>query len=489
MQNGIIMKRILSLSLIGLFVGLSQSLSAQQIPLYSNYFFTPYIYNPAQSGTSGSTELSAMYRRQWEGVQGAPQTAAIALNGNIGSDNVGYSVYGFNDEAGILQTYGFYGAYAYHVQLSENNFLSFGLAGGFMNSGLNQAAINASSTGDPILSGDFSGRGLFDINTGINLRLGNFQIGAAVPQLLGSPVRFVNQPDLEASYQTFRHYMFNIQYDFEIVPDRTTLSPMVMVRAAENVPVMVDAGAMLDLKNLFFVGAMYRSNYAVTGNLGFHINDQLTVGYAYDFSTNQYSANLGSTQEIMLTWRFGSNSSVERLENEVKRMRQMDRRRKDDMEQTIEDKMEEIKDELRREYEEAKRKIEEEGQSFEDAAEESNRERDRREQQQQQQRERDRAEKAASSDSQMDDAGASKVQAGSKGYYVTAGVFGSEANANRKAKSLKDKGLDAGVFLDSSNNMYYVFLFKFDTYQQAQQVRQSKAGGRYDGGLWIKVID
>lgn len=487
MKNGNVMKRILSLSIIGLLASSALTLKAQQIPLYSNYFFTPYIYNPAQSGTSGSTEVSAMYRRQWEGVQGAPQTAAIALNGNIGSDKVGYSVYGFNDEAGIIQTYGFYGAYAYHVQLSENNFLSFGLAGGFMNSGLNQAAINASSTGDPILSGDFSGRGLFDINTGINLRLGNFQIGAAVPQLLGSPVRFVNQPNLEAKYQTHRHFMFNTQYDFEIVPDRTVLSPMVMVRAAENVPVMVDAGAMLNLKNLFFVGAMYRSNYAVTGNLGFHINDQLTVGYAYDFSTNQYSANLGSTQEIMLTWRFGSNSSVERLENEVKRMRQMDRRRKDDMEQTIEDKMEEIKDDLRREYEEAKRKAEEDGQSLEESAEERRRQQEtQRNQQQQQQRDRSAQTK---DDSQMDAASASKVQPGSKGYYVTAGVFGSEANANRKAKSLRDKGLDAGVFLDSSNNMYYVFLFKFDTYQKAQQVRESKAGGRYDGGLWIKVIE
>ena len=480
------MKRILSISITCLLVGAALSVRGQQIPLYSNYFFTPYIYNPAQSGTSGSTELSAIYRRQWQGVQGAPQTAALALNGNIGSDKIGYSVYGFNDEAGVLQTYGFYGAYAYHVQLSENNFLSFGLAGGFMNSGLNNAAINASSAADPILSGDFTGRGLFDINTGINLRLGKFQIGAAVPQLLGSPVRFVNQPELEAQYNTIRHFMFNTQYDFEITPDRVVLSPMVMVRAAENVPIMVDAGAMLNLKNLFFVGAMYRSNYAVTGNIGYHLNDRLTVGYAYDFSINQYSANLGTSQEIMLTWRFGGDSRVERLESEVKRMRQMDRRRKDDMDQTIEEKMEEIKDELRREYEEARKKAEEEGQSLDQSAEERRR---RQEEERRQQQAAQRDQETRSTGSDLDAASASKVQAGSKGYYVTAGVFGSEANANRKAQSVKDKGMDAGVFRDPSNNMFYVFLFKFNTYQEAQQARASKVNGRYDGDLWIKVVE
>jgi type IX secretion system PorP/SprF family membrane protein len=482
------MKKIITTAIV-LCSGFFTGLQAQQVPLYSNYFFTPYVYNPAQSGTDGSTEVSAIYRRQWSGVQGAPQTAALALNGNIGSDNVGYSVYGFNDEAGIIQNYGFYGAYAYHLQLSEKNFLSFGLAGGFLNSGLNRTAIRTIDPNDPLLSGDYSGRGIFDINTGLNLRINKFQLGVAVPQLLGSPVRFVNQPELEANYRTIRHFMFNTQYDFEIQSDRTVLSPMVMVRAAENVPIMVDAGAMLNLKNIGFVGAMYRSDYAVTGNLGFHINDQLTIGYAYDFSTNQYSANLGTSQEIMLTWRFGSNTRVDRLENEVKRMRQMDRRRKDEMEETIDEKLEEIRDELRREYEKAKKEAEEEAQrtggttdrtAIDRAAEE------RRRQQEQQQRQQ---QQRSATDDDLSSSSASRVQAGSKGYYVTAGVFGSSANADRMAANLRGKGFDVGIFQDPGNNMYYVFLYKFNSYQEAQRVRESKANGRFTGDLWIKVVE
>lgn len=478
------MRKLLT-STILILSGMFAGIYAQQIPLYSNYFFTPYIYNPAQSGTAGATEVSAIYRRQWAGMDGAPQTAAIALNGNIGSDNVGYSVYGFNDEAGIVQNYGFYAAYAYHLQLSEKNFLSFGLAGGFLNSGLNRTAIRTLDPNDPNLAGDFSGRGIFDINTGINLRIDRLQVGMAIPQLLGSPVRFLNQPglDLENQFNTVRHFMFNVSYDIDIQTDRAVLSPLVMVRTGPAIPVMVDAGGILNIKGIGFIGAMYRSDYAVTGNLGFHINDQLTIGYAYDFSTNAYSANLGTSQELMLTWRFGSNSKVDRLENEVKRMRQMDRRRSDEMNQAIEDKLSEARDELRREYEKAREQSTEDPDAVQRAAEE------RRRQQQQQQQQTQTQPKTQTGSDDLSSSAASKIQPGSKGFYVTAGVFGSEANAQRKAESLRKGGFDAGIFRDPSNNMFYVFLYKFDTYQQAQKVRADKIGGRFDGDLWIKVME
>ena len=98
------------------------------------------------------------------------------------------------------------------------------------------------------------------------------------------------------------------------------LSPMVMVRAAKNVPVQVDAGLMFAMKDYGYIGAMFRSEYAVTGNLGINLTEQLTVGYAYDFSLNDYGSDLGTSHEFMLTYRFGNNKRNERLENEMKKL-------------------------------------------------------------------------------------------------------------------------------------------------------------------------
>ena len=83
---------------------------------------------------------------------------------------------------------------------------------------------------------------------------------------------------------------------------------------------------------------------------------------------------------------------------------------------------------------------------------------------------------------------AGNVQAGSQGYYVTAGVFGARNNAAKLQNKLRSQGVGADVFQDPSNNMFYVFLLKFNNYESAKQARESGFNGQYGGKLWIKVL-
>jgi len=83
---------------------------------------------------------------------------------------------------------------------------------------------------------------------------------------------------------------------------------------------------------------------------------------------------------------------------------------------------------------------------------------------------------------------AGNVQAGSQGYYVTAGVFGSRNNAVKLQNRLRAGGVASDIFQDPNNNMYYVFLLKFTNYNAAQQARDTGFNGQYGGKLWIKVL-
>jgi cell division protein FtsN len=83
---------------------------------------------------------------------------------------------------------------------------------------------------------------------------------------------------------------------------------------------------------------------------------------------------------------------------------------------------------------------------------------------------------------------ANNVKPGSSGYYVTAGVYGESRNANRMASKLKSRGIQANVFRDSRNNMFYVYLLKFPSYYEADAARTSGLRGQYSGKLWIKVV-
>jgi hypothetical protein len=61
-------------------------------------------------------------------------------------------------------------------------------------------------------------------------------------------------------------------------------------------------------------------------------------------------------------------------------------------------------------------------------------------------------------------------------------------NANKLKARLIKQGVASDVFQDPGNNMYYVFLLKFSTYELAKQAQSSGFNGQYNGNLWIKAI-
>lgn len=481
------MKQI-KLLIVTLIVGAFSGVVAQQVPLYSNYFFAPFIYNPAMSGLTPTAELSAIFRRQWTGFDGAPQTAALAFNGSSPSNKVGYSVYAYNDQASLLERNAIYGNYAYKVQFGDRNFIDFGIGAGYINQSINVGLIRNADQFDPAVFGQVNGRSIFDVNIGVNARLNNLMIGAAVPQLFSSPIRFLDQPTAQVLFSAYRHYNLMAQYDINVQGDRALLSPLVMIRGAQGVPAMIDAGAMLRLPKYGHLGFMYRTDYAVTLNVGVNVTDQLMIGYAHDFSISEFSRAMGNSNEIILTWRFGSSSKMERLESEIKKLKQQQSRKDDNTEKMIKDRMEELREEIRREYQQ--RQSEQQSQQPSDQKGQSQAQQPGGRGQQQGNASPQQGTGYTSGGQPIkSEEMASNVVPGSKGFYVVAGVFSNLGNAERMTADLKNRGFDARFFQDKGNNMYYVYLFKFDNYNRANQVRQNRIDGRYNDELWIKIVE
>jgi len=496
---------------------------AQQIPLYSNYFFTPYIYNPALSGASGVTEATILHRRQWTGIQGSPETSALGVNGSLNDGAVGWSVYGFSDKTDILNRVGVYGNYAYHVKLTDDISISGGLGAGYLNQSLDQSGTRARDNGD-IFTVIAPNRGTFDINLGLSLMVQDFTLGFAAPQILSQNVVYATNPD-SINYNLIRHYVASVQYDFKFAGDKQILSPIAMVRAAEGVPFQIDAGLLYNMVEYGYVGAMFRSNYGVTANIGLNLSENLTLGYAYDFSTNTYASNFGTSHEFMLTYRFGSNKENERMQNELKRIKLMQRRQRDETQELIDEGMKEFKDsykdEMAKALEEEKQKMQAEierlsQQAAEAAQNNANNANNNGGNQQNYNPGNNNMGNNNNGNQPNNNLGnnnmnntgnqggnqnnntgaqnypsanmASNVAPGSPGYYVTAGVFGQQANANRLMNNLRSQGLDAQVFQDPSNNFFYVYLLKFQSYQDAEGAKNSRLNGRYSGDLWIKIV-
>ena len=504
------MKKLFVLSAVVLG---SWTAQAQQLPLISNYLNTAYLFNPAYSGIEGKTEISVLNRRQWTDIQGAPETQFMAFNGNRDDLKFGYSGYAFNDQTDIVARSGFYGSYAWHVKFTDRNSLSLGLGAGYVNNNINVAGIRVPDELDPVLFSALN-TGKFDLNFGFNLQFGDFSFGAAIPNLLAPKVDFSDNYLGPMQYHYMRHYVVNTQYDVNLQKGLMTLSPFITVRANEVTIPQVDAGLMFNHKEYFYVGAAYRSSYAVTANTGLHLTENITLGYAYDFSLNTYGFALGNSHEIMLRYTFGESKKDKRLENELKKLKDRQRRSSEELEDLLNDRLDEFKDEMSAQQKEMfdAEKDAMKGELTEAAAQAA-------------------SEAAAnnagsgagnggSNNGGMDindptDNGsansafpstpqggnvnsnikgydpnqyAGNVKAGSSGYYVTAGVFGSQNNALKLQAKLKQQGVGSDIFQDPKNSMYYVFLLKFGNYEAAKYAQETGFNGQYNGKLWIKVM-
>jgi len=212
-----------------------------------------------------------------------------------------------------------------------------------------------------------------------------------------------------------------------------------------------------------------------------------------------------------LAWRFGSNKRNERLENEIKRLKQRQRQDSDKMEEMVDEKLEEFKDrqnsEIKKQVEEATKDLPQGGQQSgnnQGGNQQSGNNNNRNNipgnegNNNQGNFNNNNNQGNFNNNQQGGNQGntgynpsnsASNVEPGSRGYYIVAGVFSNQQNAEKLQNRLKNQGLDARYFQDKGNFYYYVYLLKFDSYQQADGAKSSNMNGRYTGDLWIKIVE
>ena len=75
------------------------------------------------------------------------------------------------------------------------------------------------------------------------------------------------------------------------------------------------------------------------------------------------------------------------------------------------------------------------------------------------------------------------------GYYVVANVYKGGYYMDKFMNTLNDKGLDADYIDNPKNGLKYVYIDRFDTWQEALAAYKSKFGGAYEGELWIMNVE
>ncbi|TWW00274.1 type IX secretion system membrane protein PorP/SprF [Chitinophaga pinensis] len=296
------MKQILAV-ITCLILGLAD-VRAQQDAMYSQYMFNMMGVNPAYAGSRGVLSATALYRRQWVGIDGAPETSTFSFDMATRDNKVGLGIQAFNDKIGIMRTTGFYGTYAYRIRFENEGSLAIGLQGGVSNFKADLTKVDLIDEDDQAFAQNINVL-LPCFGAGIYYNTDRFYAGFSIPNLVKSYLRkdaVYYRADVVA--KKYMHFFFIAGYVFDLNED-LKLKPSTLVKAVRGAPVQLDVNANLWIRDVISVGASYRTGDAICGLAEVQINDQFRLGYAYDHTISKLVKYNQGTHEIMLRYEFG----------------------------------------------------------------------------------------------------------------------------------------------------------------------------------------
>ena len=268
---------------------------AQQDAQYTQYMYNTVAVNPAYAGTRETVNIFGLYRAQWVGLDGAPQTANFSVNSPIGN-NLGLGVTFVNDRIGPQDENSIAVDFSYSVPLSENYKLSFGVKGS--GSLLNVDYNKLSSDVPEVNQNNIDNKFLPNIGAGIYLHSDKGYIGFSAPYIIEN-----DHYDKSVSSVAVEkiHYYAIAGYVFDLSPS-LQFKPSVLTKAVEGAPLQLDVSGNFLINEKLTLGLAYRWDAAYSALAGFQINPSWFIGYAYDRDSTELADYNSGSHEIFLRY-------------------------------------------------------------------------------------------------------------------------------------------------------------------------------------------
>jgi type IX secretion system PorP/SprF family membrane protein len=263
-------------------------------PSGTQYFQNQYLGNPAMAGVEEGLHVNAAYRRQWNGIEGAPVTKYFTADYGLGN-RVGAGLNVFNDVAGLINRTRVGLTYAYHLPLSEERKLHFGLSVAWNVQRVDNKSVNGDIT-DPSVAAFNRRDDYFEAEYGMAYTDKHLTLQASLPN-----VRSLFTGD-DKAVNGGRVFYAAAGYKFTMEEDAiTSLEPKLCYHGIKAGTGIVDAGVNVGILNVANVMAMYHTSKSVTGGIGVKLAKLLTIQAMYTTQTGGVKTNVDGTYEIGVT--------------------------------------------------------------------------------------------------------------------------------------------------------------------------------------------
>jgi type IX secretion system PorP/SprF family membrane protein len=311
------------ISVIVILFSVTEAFGQQTLQL-SQYVFNGLAVNPAYAGYKEDWTINLSSRLQWTGMEGAPKTSAVSVDGltNQTNKNVGLGFLVGNDRLGPENNSSFYMNYAYRLRLDDEDTqrLCFGIGAGLTQYKVDGTQFNATDPDDNLISGISQSKLTPDFRLGVYYYSSKVYVGASMLNLM--PVNGTNS-----------NMVINLNRSLYLtagmlVPVSTGIDwkPSVMFKEDFKGPTNMDITNFLLFNGKFWVGASYstgvtlynKSNLqnglaktdAIAGIMQMNMTEHLRFGYSYDFATSKLAGQQGGSHEISLSLTLARKRAV-----------------------------------------------------------------------------------------------------------------------------------------------------------------------------------
>ncbi|EGV44719.2 type IX secretion system membrane protein PorP/SprF [Bizionia argentinensis JUB59] len=285
--------------LVSLFF-MAPSMQAQQDSQYTQYMYNTTTVNPAYAGSRGSLNIFGVYRNQWVGLDGAPETLNFSANSPIGVQGIGVGLGFTSDKIGPSSESILAADFSYTISLTSDVKLAFGMKGGVSLWSLDPNKLNIYDPNDNSLRQENKSSPI--IGAGLYVHSEKWYIGVSTPNVIETD----HYDDVQVSTATEKAHVYLIGgYVFTVNPN-LKLKPAVLAKAVTGSPLAIDVSANALLYDTVTFGLAYRLDATVSAMAGFQISDNIMVGYSYDYDTTELGNYNNGSHEIFLRFELGT---------------------------------------------------------------------------------------------------------------------------------------------------------------------------------------
>ena len=276
--------------------------SAQQDAQFTQYMYNTISVNPAYTGSRGVLSIFGLYRTQWVGLDGAPETSTFSMNTPLNNSKLGLGVSLVNDKIGPTNENTLSADLSYSVPTSETFKLSFGIKATANIFNLDVSKLSFEDQDDPQFQG-LDNKFTPNIGAGVYWHSDRAYLGFSVPNFIETNRYDDNDTAIfkdKINYYFMAGYVFDLNYDIRF-------KPALLTKMVQGAPLQVDVSGNFMFYDKFVLGLAYRWSASVSAMAGFQVSDGLYIGYGYDHETTNLRKYNSGSHEIFLRVEFFNN--------------------------------------------------------------------------------------------------------------------------------------------------------------------------------------